>query len=390
MYDVVIIGAGASGIMSACLIKEKNPSYKVLLVEKNDKIGKKLLITGNGRCNLGNLNLNIKDYNIDLSSYFDIKSLFKEYINYLEKIGIITREEEGRLYPYTNQSLSVCKSFERYMLKLGVEIQYNYDVNTVRKNGNEYIINDEIIADKVIVSTGGLSYPKTGSTGKGYKILESFGHKITQRYPALTFLKTDYKYMKELKGVRFNGEVFLYVNNNLEDSEYGQIQFTESALSGICVFNLSSNVKKYLEDKKSICITIDLAKEHDICEYLYRFNNYKIEDALSGILNNKLAYVITKELKVHGYLIKELNHKQIKNIDDLIHNFRFDIIGVGDFDTAQVTKGGASLNEFNEHLESTYSKGLYATGEVLDVNGKCGGYNLAWAFISAILVSDSI
>lgn len=390
MYDVVIIGAGASGVMAACLIKEKNPLYKVLLLEKNDKIGKKILITGNGRCNLGNTNIDEKNYNVDISKFANLNDLFNEYLDFLQKIGIVIKEDSGRLYPYSNQAISVCKAFERYLKKLDVEIKYNYNVNEVIKSDNKYIINNEIKSDKVIVSTGGLSYPKTGSTGMGYEILKEFNHTIKDTYPALTYLNTNYKLIKELDGVRFNGIVSLYVNNELVDSEYGQIQFTKNALSGICIFNISSNVKKYLEQKKEVVVSVNLVKEYDISEYLYKFMDYKLEDALSGILNNKLAYVISKELKLHGFMIKELNHKQIKSVDYLVHHFNFNIIDVGNYNVSQVTKGGAKLEEFTDNLESIYSKGLYAAGEVLDVDGKCGGYNLAWAFISAILISKEI
>ncbi len=390
MYDVVIIGAGASGIMSACLIKEKNPKYNVLLLEKNDKIGKKLLITGNGKCNLGNINFNLDNYNSNIKILENKKELFDKYIINLEKIGIIIKEDDGRLYPYTNQALSVCKSFERYLNKLGVEIKYNYNVDNVIKKQNIYLINNEISTSNVIIATGGLSYPKTGSTGKGYEILKSFNHTINKTYPALTYLKTNYKYMKEIKGVRFDGNVSLLVDNEVKALEYGQIQFTENALSGICVFNISSNVKKYLEDNKKVQVKIDLAPKLNISDYLYKFIDYKVEDALSGILNNKLAYAISKELKLHGYMIKELNNKQIKGVDNLVHNYLFDIIDVGDFDVAQVTKGGATISEFTDNLESIYSKGLFAIGEVLDIDGKCGGYNLAWAFISAIMISEYI
>ena len=390
MYDVVIIGAGASGVMAACLIKEKNPLYKVLLLEKNDKIGKKILITGNGRCNLGNTNIDVENYNVDINKFGDLNDLFDEYLAFLQKIGIVIKEDTGRLYPYNNQAISVCKSFERYLNKLDVEIKYNYNVNEVIKYDDKYIINNEIKAHKVVISTGGLSYPKTGSTGMGYEILKQFNHSINSTYPALTYLNTDYKLIKELDGVRFNGIVSLYVNNELVDSEYGQIQFTKNALSGICIFNVSSNVKKYLEEKKEVIISVDLVKEYNISEYLYRFMDYKLEEALSGILNNKLAYVISKELKLHGYIIKELNHKQIKSVDNLVHHFNFNIVDVGDYNVSQVTKGGAKLEEFTNNLESIHSKGLYASGEVLDVDGKCGGYNLAWAFISAILISKEI
>ena len=160
-----------------------------------------------------------------------------------------------------------------------------------------FVINDDIKSKNVVVATGGLSYPKTGSTGIGYEILNSFGHKIEKLEPSLTYLNTDYKYIKDLAGVRCDALVNLSVDGRIIDSEKGQVQFTKDALSGICVFNLSRNVSTYLKDKKKVKVILNLIPEYSVFElkdYLYSFSGYKIEDALSGILNNKLAYALNK------------------------------------------------------------------------------------------------
>ena len=193
------------------------------------------------------------------------------------------------------QAVSVCKSFERCLNLLNVEIKYNYDVSKVSKKADVFTINDDIKSKVVVVATGGKTYPKTGSTGFGYDILKSFGHTITNLYPSLTHLKTDYKYIKDLQGVRVNAKVSLCVNEKIETKENGQVQFTRDSLSGICIFNLSRNVGKYIKENKKVKIIIDLIPNYDqfgLVEYLKSFSSYSIVDALSCVINNKLFFVI--------------------------------------------------------------------------------------------------
>lgn len=409
MYDVTIIGAGASGVMCALALKNKNRNLKVLLLEKNDKLGKKLSITGNGHCNLGNINTDISNYNslsslsdfkekleiknFDFLSFLDNSCSLKNYYDYLMHFGILITNEKGCLYPYSMQAISVCKSFERYLNYLNVDIKYNYDVFKVTKENECFMVNDEIISKKVVVATGGKSYPKTGSTGKGYNILKSFGHTITDLYPSLTQLKTNYKYIKDLQGVRTNAVVNLSVDGLIKSQEEGQVQFTKDALSGICIFNLSRNVGKYIKENKKVKIIIDLIPNYDqfgLVEYLKSFSSYSIVDALSCVINNKLSFVISKELGFANKKMEDLTKVQLENVCFALKNMCFNITGTGDFETAQVTNGGASLDEFDCNLQSIKCKDLYAIGEVIDVDGKCGGYNLSWAFTSAIIVSDGI
>lgn len=395
MYDVIIVGAGASGSLCASILKLNNKNLNVLILEKNDKLGKKLSITGNGRCNLGNLDMDIGNFNTNSDiTRFEKKLCKKEnYLDYLKQIGIVVKEDNGRLYPYSNQAISVCKSFERYLEHLNVKIKYNYNVTNVKKENDLFIINDSIKAYNVVIATGGKSYPKTGSTGFGYDVLKGFGHKIEKLYPSLTYLKTDYKYIKDIAGVRFDCLASLSVDGVIEEKEHGQVQFTKDSVSGICIFNLSRNVSKYLDEGKKINVIINLVPEYNDDElktYINSFNEYKIEDALSGIINNKLASAITKELKLNGKVVRQLTQDQINDVVFKVNNMNLGVICTGSFDASQVTVGGASLDYFTDDLESIKCKGLYAIGEVLDVDGKCGGYNLAWAFTSAIIVADKI
>lgn len=395
MYDVIIVGAGASGCFLALTLKYKNPNLRVLLLEKNDKLGKKILITGNGRCNIGNKNIKIDDYSSN-SSLDNLKALIESgsdnYTSLLKAFGVLITNEEDRLYPYSNQALTVCKSFERALLNYDVEVMYNYDVNTINKENDTFIINNEKRSKMIVIATGGKTYPKTGSTGKGYELLKSFGHSITKLYPSLTSLKTNYKYIKDLAGVRVNAKVSLYDNNDLITEENGQLQFTKDSLSGICVFNLSRYACK-MPNHKNLFIKVDYApdkKTDELYNYIKSFSNYTIEDSISCMLNNKLAKVISKDLKLEGKKVTNLTDNDLTKVVNIIKSMDFDVTSTGDFDSSQVTSGGASLEEFTDNLESKLCAGLYAVGEVLDIDGKCGGYNLSWAFTSAIIVCDCI
>ena len=396
MYDVIIVGAGASGTFCALSLKYNNPNLNVLLLEKNDKLGKKLLITGNGRCNIGNKNINISDYNSNSSlEYFKkiIETGSDNYAYLLKTFGVFITNEENRLYPCSNQALTVCKSFERALINYGVEVKYNYDVNNINKVNDMFIINNSLKSKMVVIATGGKTYSKTGSTGMGYELLKSFGHNITNLYPSLTSLKTNFKYIKDLAGVRVNSKVSLYDSRCLVSEEKGQLQFTKDSLSGICIFNLSRYIGKLIDNKKELSVRVDFMPDNtfdELYDYIKSFSNYNLEDAISCILNNKLAMVIAKNIKLAGKKVSSLSDSDLTIAVENIKNMKFDIIGTGDFENAQVTCGGVFLNEFTSDLESNKCKGLYAIGEVLDVDGKCGGYNLSCAFNSALIVSDII
>lgn len=391
MYDVVIIGAGPSGMVCASKIKENSKNSKVLLLEKNNKLGKKLSITGNGRCNLGNLNVGINNF-YSSSNLYRFKSVIEsnDYINYLKNIGIYTCNEKERIYPYSNQALTVCKSLERYLKKIGVEIKYEYEVYDVKKR-DVFIINDEIKCKFLVIATGGKTYPKTGSDGFGYNMLKKLGLNITKLYPSLTQLKTNYKYIKDLQGIRVDGKVSLVVDNKKLSEETGQIQFTKSSLSGICIFNLSRNVGNYLDNKKNVKVVVNLIPDiKDVKTYIKKFYNYKVQEALSCIINNKLASVIARELGYYDKEIGKLDDDCINLIVDKLGNYEFKITSTGDFETSQVTNGGVVLNEFDDELESIKVEGLFCVGELVDIDAKCGGYNLSWAFNSGLLVAEKI
>lgn len=390
MHDVVIIGAGASGLMCASYLKMKDKSMKVLLLERNDKVGKKLLITGNGKCNLGNMNSDIKNYFSSSNLNYLKKELEeKKYINYLKDIGIYIKEENGLLYPYSKQAIGVVKAFERFLYSKGANIMYNFLVTSIKQKDDYYLINDEIKAKSIVIATGGLSYPKTGSDGAGYNLIKNY-HGVSRLYPSLVPIICNYRYLKDLKGVRFDGDLSLIVDNEVVMKQTGQVQFTEYGLSGICVFNLSRNIKEYKEQNKNVFISINLIpeeKEEDIIHLLKNLQNYKLQDALSNIVNNKIAFVISKELGAYDKKVCDVN---INDVINKLQNLKMEVVDTKGYDQSQVTKGGFIIDEFTNDLESKYLKGLFVIGECLDVDCMCGGYNLSWAFTSAFVAANKI
>jgi len=304
----------------------------------------------------------------------------------IEKLGVEKFNQECRNSVRANED-----AFTRLTSKMGQFFDVEHPYLTYK---NDYfVINNNLWGKKVVIATGGKTYTKTGSTGMGYNILKSFGHTITKLYPSLTYLKTDYKYIKDLQGVRADAIAKLNVNDKTILTEKGQIQFTKDSLSGICIFNLSRCVSKYLEKDKKVDVVVDLVPDYDesyISNYLKEFSSYNVSDAISCILNKKIADVITKNLKLSNKAMCDISKAELENISRTLKNMSFNITSTGDFETSQVTSGGALLSEFTNTLESKKISGLYASGEVLDVDGICGGYNLSWAFTSALIVAEGI
>ena len=376
---IVIVGGGASALFSA--INIKNNDNEVLILEKDKELGKKILVTGNGRCNYFHDPLDIKSYyssDIDILDKLITDDLKKEVLDKFNSLGIIPKIIDGYYYPYTNQAKTIRNMFLYEIDRLGISYLTNYEVKSIRSFNNGFIINDDITCDKLIISCGGDKYQH---------IDNNFNIKEEKIFPSLMPLVTDVNY--DLKGIRCKASVSLFINGTFIDKEVGMLQFTQDGLSGICIFNLSREVPYALDNNANINIKVDFIPDiNDVDSF---FNRYDIplKEVLNRLLDQKIANVIVSKLDIGNKIYKELGNKEKSKLVKYLKEFSFNIIGYNK-NLAEVTSGGVSLKEVDNNLESLKIKNLFFTGEVLDVVGKCGGYNLGFAWISSLIVSKKI
>ncbi|MBQ3511712.1 MAG: NAD(P)/FAD-dependent oxidoreductase [Bacilli bacterium] len=394
MKHIVIVGGGASGLISA--IHAKTSNNKVTVLERNSSCGKKILATGNGKCNYWNIDQNIKHYhsnNEELLEQIITKEMQDKVINFFNSLGIVPKIKNGYYYPFSNQATTIKNALLNEVKKKDIEIRQDFLVESIEKEDNHFIIkssNEIIKADKVIIATGSCASPKTGSDGIGYKLLKRLSHTVIEPKPALVQLKTTGNFLKEWAGIRTDVKVSLYENDKLIKEESGEIQLTDYGISGICVFNLSRYVSIGLEKNLNEEVMINFLPfiEKNPYEYLTNLlkNNYSVKTQLENILNNKLVTVILNKTNIDEN--KSFNNlredEKVRLINNLI-SFKVKVIGTNSFDQAQVCSGGIPLTEIDlTTMESKLVKGLYIVGELLDVDGDCGGYNLGFAWMSGI------
>lgn len=405
-YDIIVVGAGASGLMSA--IAAGRLGKKVLVIDQKDKAGKKILATGNGKCNFTNLYQAPDCYRSDDSAFaMKVLSCFNvdRTIEFFEELGIYPKERNGYLYPNSEQAASVVQVLLLECKRLGVHFIYEETVRKIikphytlitldKENGKE----KKYYGKKLILATGGCASPKLGSDGSGYNLAKSLGHTILKPLPALVSLRSPDKFCKTASGVRTMAKVEAYGNHKLLDREEGEIIFTDYGISGIPIMQLSRFVAKALDQGQKVYLKLDLltkASYEEILSMLQnRWNQNKnktMEELLIGLLNNKLAYVLIKEASLDPIKPgKEISIKEIKLLANKIKSFQVNIKATNPFDNAQVSAGGVSTKEINEEtMESKLSKNLYLCGELVDVDGTCGGYNLQWAWSSGYLAGIS-
>lgn len=398
-YDIAIIGGGASGLVAAISAKRCNPNLSVAIFESNQRVGKKLLITGNGRCNLGNSGQLFGRYHGDTHFAQDVLNRFntESTVDLFQSIGIECVElEEGKLYPACLQANAVVDQLRFCTDELGVDTLTETKVDKIEKESKFFKIysNGEIYsAKKVIVATGGCAAPKSGSKGDGYALLTSFGHKKTSTHPALVQVITKTDLTKALAGIKVEGEISLTTKKGSR-TEKGEILFTEYGLSGPPVLQISRMVAECGQGD----ISIDFLPEMDFNEVysiLERrkdiLKNRNTDHLLLGFLNKRVGEVVIKSASIPlSTPISELKEKQLKDITSKIKKFPMTATGTKGFDNAQVTAGGISTKDFcGDTMESKLIKELYATGEVLDVDGDCGGFNLQWAWATGYIAGTS-
>lgn len=388
--NIAVIGGGASGLFAA--ISAKNENTDVTIYEKEKRVGRKILATGNGRCNMTNTTASYNDYHsLDIKFIYPTIERFwvDQTLDFFENIGILWKEEDdGKVYPYSDTASAVLDVLRQKLEKSGVITECEFGVKKIKKQNNQFIIEDKNgkrkRADRVIIATGGMAGAQLGSDGSGYKILEGFGHKITKLYPSLVQIRTETDTVKKLKGIKVNAKV------SVGDKEKtGEVLFTDYGISGPPVFWLSS----YIEGEKEIAL--DIMPEYsytDISDMITKrvntLGDIPLEDFFVGMLNKRVSQALLKHIGVEplSRLASSLSRKEIQAISSIIKNFKLQIKGTSTWNNAQVTKGGADVSQFNaDTMESKLVKGLYCCGEVLDVDGDCGGYNLQWAWSSGYI-----
>lgn len=390
--DIIIIGGGASGLAAAIAAKRTDKTKSVTVLEHLPKVGKKILATGNGRCNLGNLNAAGHAYtNMRFASYAIEKYGTEKLVEFFESTGLYTRaDSEGRLYPMSNSAASVLDALRFECENLGVVFCCEEKVTEIKKCTDGFTVNGAYKAKSVIVATGGKAAPSQGSDGSGYPLLKSLGHKITPLAPSLVQIKTDTAKIKSLKGVRAKAVLTLSTGGKSE----GEILFTDYGVSGIAAMDLSRFVKPDTKAEVSIDLlpefTCGKAKEV-IIQIAQHSANVPAEQMLGGIVHKAIGTAAIKSAL--GFMPKtsgEIKPKQAAIIAAELKDFRLKVAGTKGFNDAQVTKGGVDVSEFDSKtMMSKKHSGLFACGEVLDVDGACGGFNLAWAFASGRLAGEN-
>jgi len=395
MKTIAIIGGGAAGLMAAYAASRTHENT-VILYERQARVGRKLLATGNGRCNLTNLNADVSHYHgqnpdfvrpaLEALSVTDTLALFGD-------LGLLTAEGEGgRMYPLSDAANSVLDVLRFAIDRENVILKAGEPVQSVQRTKKGFLVSTESgkdFADRVIVACGGCAGSKLGGVSDGYTILQSLGHSRTALHPALTQITSDSPYPRSLKGVRAQAALKLERKGKLVGENRGEVQFTEKGISGIAVFELSREVSVGGPCEVILDFLPDYTAK-EIHELLRRrveaLPNLSTEDLFTGILHNKLGRTVCRAAGVSAEHIGQLTEKELSKCAKTCKEFRLNGVGTGGFDTAQVTAGGIKTSEFDPYtMESRLVPGLYACGEVLDIDGDCGGYNLQWAWSSGAL-----
>lgn len=401
-YNTVIIGAGPAGMTAA--INAAKRGLRVCLLEHQDRVGRKILSTGNGKCNLTNINISPECFYSDYKGdYFSVINKFppEDIINFFCEMGMLTTEKNGYVYPRCEQASVVLDTLRNELDRLKITVHTNTGEIKSEYADGVFVTSfsdKKIYSDKLILACGSKCAPKTGSDGSGYNLAKKFGHSVVKVIPALVQLICRENFYKELQGVRADAKLSVTLNREIIAQEEGELQLTAYGISGIPVFQLSRIVKRLLDGKFNPVINIDFAREYShkelyshILRSVNRQENTEICQVISGVINKKLANVIIKECSIKPSLkCSEITSDYVKRLVNKIKSFTVAPKDTNGFDNAQVCAGGVNLAEINLNtMESKIQKGLYFAGEILDVDGKCGGYNLTWAFAGGKVAGDN-
>ena len=390
-----IIGGGASG-MAAALAAVECEKVRVILFERQARVGRKLQATGNGRCNLTNLHAMEGGYHGN-DSAFAAPALERfnvaDTLRWFRRLGLVTvAEDSGRVYPYSDQANSVVDVLRFGLERENIQLELGFEITKIRCQDGFFRLegNNRVVeCDRLIVACGGLAGTKLGGSMAGYQLLRSMGHHMTKLRPTLVQLRCSWGGAASLKGVRANCRVEILHDGMLHSHSQGELQFTEYGLSGPVIFEVSRDV---CQSRGQWLCRLDLLPQMSAQELLEelrrrRSTNWIAEDLLTGILHNRLGRVLTKMVGISGeWQISKLNDEQLQEVCRAVKTLEIAVEEPLGMDHAQVTAGGVLTGEFDPNtMESRLVPGLYACGEVLDIDGDCGGYNLQWAWSSGRL-----
>lgn len=401
MKRVAVIGGGAAGLTAA--ISATKHGAKVTIFEHNTRVGKKILSTGNGKCNLTNTKIKKSCYRSGEND-FPLKVInkfnFEKTISFFEYLGLPVTEKNGYVYPTSMQAASVLDVLRACCEKFDVEIVFSEEISVHKaESGFNVVSNNKSYSfESIIIATGGMAAPATGSDGSGYDLAKQFGHNIIKPLPSLCALKCSSFDFKSVAGVRTKGTISLTVSGKYVFEETGEIQFTNYGISGIPVFNASYYASRALYESKNVRAVIDLYPYMTLDKLITFLNNKKntfpnqtIEFLLNGVMNKKFATALPKLVNIS--LKKELDcltEEEIILLASKIKKFEVKVYDTNGFENAQVTTGGINVNEINpETMESLFVKNVYFAGEIVDVDGICGGYNLQFAWSSGYLAGEN-
>lgn len=395
-FDIAIIGGGAAGLAAAISAKRTYGYASVGIIERLPKTGKKILATGNGRCNLSNADLHPDRYHgsckklLSVTGTVDIPAFF-------ESLGVMCEDDGfGRIYPRCRSAASVLDALRLECDRLGVETVCGFDVTKLELNnysGRKLFVirseSDSVSAFSVILAGGGKSQAALGSNGSLLDICKNLGIKIQKPYPALVPLKTEPGLVRALKGLRTDANVMFKANGNVIASRRGEVQFTEGLISGICVFDLSYLYEEYKDNSGLILDLLPEMSTGAVTEILNNIRNIRSEasseDFLSGIFTRALGiYILKRAVAKCPKKTGDIDDRKLRAIAETIKSLSFPVTGTAGFERSQVTGGGIIADEINENFAVLKMQGLYACGEMLDIFGDCGGYNLDFAFSSGI------
>lgn len=397
---IAIVGGGAAGHVAAIAAAERG--HFVTIYERCDKAAKKILATGNGRCNMSNIGADVKNYH-GANPRFISGALHRfwvdEALEFFKDLGIVAKiEQNGKIFPYSYQAAAVSDVLRYGAERLGVKTICGFDVSELKKAGDGFELvsstGQRARADKVILAAGGKASPTLGSNGSGYELAKRMGHTITRLFPALVQVKTDNTYTKALQGQKTEAAVTFYLNGKAVKEARGEVLFTDYGLSGPPIFDLS----RLASENKCGEIAIDFMPEYSRADVLELLKDRKmpqraLEVYFTGMLPKKIGQVLLKSCGIAplSRMSGTLSEKETEAIADKIKGWRFPVTGTMSWSNAQVTAGGVDTSEVNPStMESKKVKGLFLAGEILDIDGDCGGYNLQWAWSSGYLAGVSV